>query len=353
MTIVSVVGTRPHFVKLYAMSQALKHNHSHIVIHTGQHYDYQLSSVFFDGLDMPSPDYFLNVYPHSPARQVAEMMLKTSEVLEGLHPDVVLVYGDTNTTLAGALAASKSGHRLGHVEAGLRSFNRSMPEEHNRVVVDHLSDVLFCPTASAEKNLQQENIRAIVGITGDVTVDVIMALGPIAEKQAFIISKNNLTPGKYIVATIHRQGNTENELAMTEILKAFSLLNESIIFPCHPRTKKSIQRADMPIPANVQIIEPVGYLDMLSLIQNSQLVLTDSGGLQKEAFLLGVPCVTLRDETEWKETVELGWNALGGWRTQSILKAVSELKPQRERTAIFGDGFAAKKILNILQELFE
>jgi UDP-N-acetylglucosamine 2-epimerase len=307
--LVSVVGARPQFIKAAAVSRALRPRHQELLVHTGQHYDYQMSGVFFDGLEIPLPDVNLGVGSGSHAVQTGAMLQGLEDVLSSERPDCVVVYGDTNSTLAGALAASKLGIPVAHVEAGLRSFNRRMPEEINRVVVDHLSDLLLCPSETAVRHLANEGLTRNVCVVGDVMLDVMnWARQRVAERPPEALRALGITKGSHLLATVHRSENTDDEARLTRILTAFNELEERVVFPVHPRTRKAIDRLDVRVKPHVDLIEPVGYLEMVALTEAARMVLTDSGGLQKEAYWLGVPCVTLRDETEWVETVAAGWN---------------------------------------------
>lgn len=349
MKVVSIVGARPQFIKAAVVSRALRQRHQEVLLHTGQHYDDLMSDVFFRELGIPLPDVNLGVGSASHARQTAEMLVGIEQVLVQERPDWVLIYGDTNSTLAGALAAAKLGMPLAHVEAGLRSFNRSMPEEINRVVADRLSDLLFCPTRTAVENLAREGITAGVHWVGDVMYDALLASLPIAQQGSNILERLGLEPAGYLLATVHRAGNTDIRENLAAILEGLSATGETVILPLHPRTRRAMAGWGIAAGENVRLLEPVGYLDMLILEQNARLILTDSGGVQKEAYWLGVPCITLREETEWVETVAAGWNLLVGTSAERIVEAVRTFRPQGERPACFGDGDAGEKIVQILE----
>ena len=310
-----------------------------------------MSRVFFEEMQIPEPDINLEVGSGSHAWQTAQMLIGLETVMETHRPDLVLVYGDTNSTLAGALAAAKLQLRLAHVEAGLRSFNREMPEEHNRVLADHCSDYLFCPTQIAVNNLAREGIKSGVSLVGDTMLDAALQFAKIAEARSTILEDLDLTAKKFLLATVHRAYNTDDPEILRGILKAFTELNETIVFPVHPRTREKISQLGENIDEHladrgVRMIEPVGYLDMLVMERNASLILTDSGGIQKEAFFFGVPCVTLRPETEWIETVAAGWNVIAGVTPEGIKQAVLETHWPTEPSAhIFGDGNAAQKIV--------
>jgi UDP-N-acetylglucosamine 2-epimerase len=343
MKIVSVVGARPQFIKAAAVSRELRAHHVEILVHTGQHYDYEMSGVFFDGLEMPAPDVNLGVGSGSHGEQTGAMLKSIEDVLLGERPDCVLVYGDTNSTLAGALAASKLWIPIVHVEAGLRSFNRRMPEEINRVLVDHMSDLLLCPSDSAAAHLTNEGVTATVRVVGDVMLDVLnWAKARLDGNPPPAVQRLGLTKGSHLLATVHRSENTNDASRLSRILAAFNAIDERVVFPVHPRTRKAIADIGGRTKAHVHLIDPVGYLDMVALADSARLVLTDSGGLQKEAYWLGVPCVTLRDETEWVETVDAGWNTLAGADSASILDAVRSRAQPSVHPALYGRGCAAK-----------
>ena len=350
MKIVSIVGARPQFIKSAAVSRLLRERHQEVLVHTGQHYDYEMSGVFFDGLDQPSPDVNLGVGSGSHGAQTGAMLKGIEGVLLGERPDYILIYGDTNSTLAGALAASKLSVPVAHVEAGLRSFNRRMPEEVNRVVADHLSTLLLCPSDTAVRNLAAEGITRNVHLVGDVMLDVLnWAKQGLAAKPSKILERVGLTKQCYLLATVHRSENTDDFSRLSQILNAFNSLDEPVVFPVHPRARKAITDARCRIERHVRLIDPVGYLDMVALTSGARLLLTDSGGLQKEAYWLGVPCITMRDETEWVETVEAGWNTLVGSDSEKIVKAVHSFEPSGSRPTLYGDGFAAVKCVNLLE----
>lgn len=345
MKIITVLGARPQFIKAAAVSNKIRQQHSEKIIHTGQHYDENMSSIFFEELQIPKPDYHLNVGSGNHGFQTGNMLIKIEEILLNEKPDCVLVYGDTNSTLAGALAASKLLIPVAHIEAGLRSYNMSMPEEQNRILTDHISKLLFTPTDTATVNLKQEGIVTGVHNTGDVMFDAILNFSEIAKNKSRIL--NNID-GEYILTTIHRAENTNNIDRLKNIIGALNECGEKIILPLHPRTKGYIENYGLVFNENISIIEPVGYLDMLLLEKNSKKIVTDSGGIQKEAFFMNKPCITLRDETEWVETVENGWNVIVGADKAKILHNIKNFKPENKRINYFGDGNAAQKIVDIL-----
>jgi UDP-N-acetylglucosamine 2-epimerase len=321
-------------------------------VHTGQHYDHGMSQIFFDELDISEPDLNLGVGSGSHGWQTGQMLVRIEEVLLEEKPDFVVVYGDTNSTLAGALAAVKLHIPVAHVEAGLRSFNREMPEEHNRVVADHCSDLLFCPTQTAVDNLAREGITNGVHLVGDTMHDAVLQFSSTALKRSTILKDLDLEPKTYLLTTIHRPYNTDIPENLRNIFQAFAEIGEVIVFPAHPRTTKKIDALESTfpqgvVPGNTKIIAPVGYLDMLVLEENARLILTDSGGMQKEAYFFGVPCITLRPETEWIETVESGWNVVAGADILAIVEgyqnAVNSLPTNRPD--LYGDGNAAQHIL--------
>ncbi len=359
MKVVSIVGARPQFIKAAPVGKALRAaGHTEILVHTGQHYDDEMSAVFFRELDMPEPDYNLGVGSGSHGWQTGQMLIRIEEVLLAEKPDWVLVYGDTNSTLAGALAACKLCILLAHVEAGLRSFNREMPEEHNRVLTDHCADLLFCPTQTAVDNLAREGItcdkdhRVGVHLVGDTMYDAVLQFAEIARQRSTILQDLDLKPKSYLLATVHRPYNTDNPENLRNILSAFAKIEEPIIFPVHPRTRQQMAEFGLSNVKsetwNVKLIEPVGYLDMLMLEQHARMILTDSGGMQKEAYFFGVPCVTLRPETEWVETVEAGWNLLAGANVRQIAEAVRTFRPPAARPMVYGTGCAAERCVSTL-----
>jgi UDP-GlcNAc3NAcA epimerase len=353
--VLTVVGARPQFIKAAPVSRALRAaGHTEFLVHTGQHYDFRMSEVFFEEMGLAEPDINLEVGSGSHAYQTGEMLVRLEEVIEQQQPDWTLCYGDTNSTLAAALAACKLRFPIAHVEAGLRSFNREMPEEHNRVLTDHCSDLLFCPTETALNNLAREGITRGVHLVGDTMFDAVLQFASAARERSTILADLGLKSKNYLLATLHRPYNTDVSENLQRILAAFAEVGEAVVFPVHPRSRQKIAELEASAGGRMtnsllKMIEPVGYLDMLVLEQNARLILTDSGGMQKEAYFFGVPCVTLRPETEWVETVEAGWNVLTGADREQILKAVkTRVWPQSEPPAIFGDGRAAHHIVEKL-----
>lgn len=351
MKILTIVGARPQFIKSAPVSFALRQaGHQEYLLHTGQHYDYGMSQVFFDELGLPEPALNLGIGSGSHAQQTGQMLIGIEAALLAEKPDFTLVYGDTNSTLAGALASAKLHIPVAHVEAGLRSFNRQMPEEHNRVLTDHCADLLFCPTQTAVENLAREGITQGVNLVGDTMYDAVLKFGEIARQKSSILEQLSLAPRTYLLATIHRAYNTDTAGPLGNLFAAFGLIGEPILLPLHPRTRAALERHTIPVPGNVRIIEPVSYLDMLALEQQARLILTDSGGMQKEAYFFAVPCITLRPETEWVETAQSGWNLVVGTDPQRIAAAaLQHTWPSVPPAPLFGDGRAAEKIVQILQ----
>ena len=353
MKILSIVGARPQFIKAASLSKELRKHFKEVLVHTGQHYDNEMSPIFFKELSIPKPDYNLGVGSGLHGEQTGKMLIEIEKVLLKENPDLVLVYGDTNSTIAGSLAAAKLHIKIGHVEAGLRSYNREMPEEINRVVTDHLSDLLFCPTRTAVDNLKKEGITKGVYLTGDVMYDAILENLKAAKTKSEILQKLNIKPKSYIYATVHRAENTDKENNLRDIIEAFSKTRETIILPIHPRTKKMLDKFNLVMPENVKVIDPVGYLDSLSLMSNARKIVTDSGGVQKEAYFLKIPCLTLRNKTEWVETVQDGWNTLTGASKEKILEAINEFEPKKAQSQHFGKGDAVQKIIDTIEEYFQ
>ncbi|HOI60546.1 MAG TPA: UDP-N-acetylglucosamine 2-epimerase (non-hydrolyzing) [Methanoculleus sp.] len=350
MKIVSIVGARPQFIKCAPVSRELRKEHEEILVHTGQHYDHGMSAVFFEELAIPEPDYNLGIGSGTHGRQTGAMLGAIEDVLEKEEPEIVLVYGDTNSTLAGALAAAKMHVPVAHVEAGLRSFDRRMPEEVNRVLTDHASDILFCPTATAVRNLAAEGVTEGVFLVGDVMVDAMNHNRAIAEERSRILEDAGVRPGEYLVVTVHRPSNTDSRENMAAIIGALGEAGVPVVFPVHPRTRKFLLGYDLlaAMPENIRITEPLGYLDMLRLMAHAKKILTDSGGVQKEAYMLGVPCITLRENTEWVETVEAGWNVLVGAEREGIVDVIRQFSPGFLQKRIFGEGDASLRIREIL-----
>lgn len=353
MKIVSVVGARPEFVQAKPVSRALAPMHREVLVHTGQHYDYAMSQKFFEELEIAPPDYNLEVGSGSQARQTADIMVRFEDVLVKEQPDLVVVRGDTNSTLAAALAASKLHVPLAHIEAGERSFNRRMAEEVNRLVADRLADVHFCVSRAAEQHLADEGITGSAYWVGDVMLDALQYARPLARRKSSILEQLQIEPQRYALVTIHRAENTDVPQRLKQIFAALNLVEEPVILPVHPRTRKALGDLLSDLRSHVRCIDPVGYFDMLVLEENARLIATDSGGVQREAYYLGIPCLTLRDETEWTATVESGWNRLMGVDTRSLADAWFSFVPPAAHPPIYGTGSAGQHIAAILSERFE
>ncbi|WP_424359183.1 non-hydrolyzing UDP-N-acetylglucosamine 2-epimerase [Methanocella sp. MCL-LM] len=351
MKVLTVVGARPNFIKMAPVSKELKKTMDEVIVHTGQHYDYELDKIFFDELHIPAPDYHLGVGSGSHGFQTGEMLKKIDGIIAHEKPDIVLVYGDTNSTFAGALGAAKMHVPVAHIEAGLRSFDRRMPEEINRVLTDHISNLLFCPTEAAVKHLAAEGVTEGVHLTGDVSVDAMKAVAEIAEKRTEVLASNGLRQKSYSLATVHRAENTDSYVNLSNIVDAFSEIGD-VVLPVHPRTEKYLKKFNLwdQLADHVKIIRPVGYLDMIALEKNARMILTDSGGVQKEAYILSVPCVTLRENTEWVETVSDGWNVLVGSDKARIVGTYRDFRPASSPRNVFGDGNARARIREIIEE---
>lgn len=351
MKIVTVIGARPQFIKASMISRVLQGCAEEIIVHTGQHYDDQMSAIFFKQLELPTPKYHLGIGSDTHGKQTGRMIEAIESVLYIEQPQLLLVYGDTNSTLAASLAASKLGIPIAHVESGLRSFNKKMPEEINRVITDHLSTLLLCPTEESLKNLKREGIRHQVHLVGDVMYDSVLQYKQIAAQHSDILAKLNLSPTGYYLSTIHRAESTDNPALLSHLLETLGQLDHKVVLPMHPRTEKLIRQWQLEehlSASNLIIVKPLSYLDMLHLEHNAKLILTDSGGVQKEAYMLEVPCITLRNETEWVETVTAGWNQVSGINKARIFQLISELKIPSDCPQIFGDGKASEKICQIL-----
>lgn len=356
-TIATIIGARPQFIKEAPVALALRENFKEIIIHTGQHYDRNMSRVFFEDMAIPEPDYNLNIGSGLHGEQTGRMLAGIEEVLIKEKPDYVLVYGDTNSTIAGALAAVKLQIPVGHIEAGLRSFNRSMPEEINRIATDRIADHLFCPTEHAVSLLSKEGMTANAYLTGDVMYDACLHFLPLSEQKSDILHTLGLTEKEYLLLTIHRPSNTDNPETFLSILKAVAESPWSVVFPRHPRTKNvmknpAVQRILLKAK-HLKVIEPVGFLDMLQLENHALKILTDSGGVQKEAFFMGKPCITLRTETEWVETVEAGYNVITGADPEKIVRAIHSFHPKHTREPYYGDGQAARKITEQIKKVIK
>lgn len=354
MKICTVVGARPQFIKLAPVSRAIRSTGEEFILHTGQHYDLEMSKLFFEDLEIPTPDLNLNIGSGTHGWQTAQMLMKIENVLNKIKPDIVIVFGDTNSTLAGAIASAKLHIPVAHIEAGLRSFNMQMPEEVNRIITDHISDILFCPSKASVEQLKSESIRGNIILTGDVMYDALRHFSPIAQEKSNILRRLELVPRSYHLLTVHRAENTDKEERIREIFIGISKSNKPVVFPVHPRTQPLIKKYNSIINENiVQIIEPVGFLDMIELERHASIIITDSGGIQKEAYLLRVPCITLRDETEWVETVHSGWNCLVGASYDKIIYAINNPPEGIEHQNYYGDGNASTLIFDSIQEYLE
>jgi UDP-GlcNAc3NAcA epimerase len=350
---VTVVGARPQFIKAAVLSRLIRERCSgrlsECLVHTGQHYDDNMSEVFFRQMRIPAPDVALGVGSGSHGRQTGAMLSALEEVLLDRKPDQVLVYGDTNSPLAGALAAAKLHIPVAHVEAGLRSFYRAMPEEINRVVTDHVSDLLLCPTPTAVDNLAAEGIRSGVHLVGDVMLDASLYYRNLIEEGRVELLLPPRLPADFYLLTLHRAENTDDPTRLQAIVDTLnSMSGHPGVFPVHPRTRKMLAGQGLHLAGHILAIEPVGFLEMLALESRCRFIVTDSGGMQKEALFLGKPCITLRDQTEWVETVQAGWNTLVGADPQKIRTAFEEVRAPAERPAFYGNGDAGSKILTLL-----
>jgi UDP-GlcNAc3NAcA epimerase len=349
MKIVSIVGARPQFIKAAALSRKLRLRHTEVLVHTGQHYDDNMSTVFFEELEIPKPNYNLDVGSGPHGRQTADMLERVERVMIQERPEWVIVYGDTNSTLAGALAAAKLQIPVAHVEAGLRSFNRAMPEEINRILADKLSSLLLCPSQTAVDNLAREGVADGIHLVGDIMADVLQwTLARIGDSSG-ILNRLAVNGKRYLLATLHRAENTDSPERLQSILSAFNHIEEDIIFPMHPRTQKVMSGLGLQMEQHVRVVSPVGYIDMVTLEKNARLILTDSGGIQKEAYWLSVPCVTLRNETEWVETAETGWNTLVGADPAAIMEAVHGFAPPQAHPPLYGDGHTGTRCIAALE----
>jgi UDP-GlcNAc3NAcA epimerase len=346
--IATIIGNRPQFVKAAAVSRRLRETFDELIVHTGQHYDDELSRVFFEELAVPRPERELGAGSGSNTAQTARILATLEPVLAEIRPTLALVYGDTNSTLAGALAAAQGDIPVGHVEAGMRSFDRTMPEELNRVLTDHASDLLLCSTPTAMANLEREGAAGESHLVGDVMADVSLAFRDIAEARSGILEELGLEPGRYLVVTAHRAGNVDDPARLEALVGLLARLPGPVVFPVHPRTRARLEAAGLSDRlAELTLLAPLGYLDFLKLARHARAVLTDSGGVQKEAYLLGVPCVTLRDRTEWVETVEAGWNTLVDLDGDAALAAL-EAPPPAGRPELYGGGRAADRVCDVL-----
>jgi UDP-GlcNAc3NAcA epimerase len=351
MKILTIVGNRPQFIKAAAVSEPLRRAHEEMLVHTGQHFDDELSAVFFDELGVPAPDRELNISRGSNTSQTARMLSGLESVLAELAPDAVLVYGDTNSTLAGALAGAQSAVPVVHVEAGMRSFDRSMPEELNRVLADHASDLLLCSSQVAVENLRRERVAGAVEKVGDVMVDIALTIQPRARTRLDLVAARGVQPGEYVLATAHRAGNVDVPDRLRALVELLLTIPLAVVFPVHPRTLARLRDAGLyeRLQRSEQIVltPPLGYLELTALLCSARAAVTDSGGLQKEAYLAGIKCITLRPSTEWTETVDHGWNVLVDLDFEAALAALRR-EPPAERPQLYGDGHAADRVVAAL-----
>jgi UDP-GlcNAc3NAcA epimerase len=353
MKVLTVIGNRPQFIKAAAVSPGLRAVGEEVLVHTGQHFDDQLSAVFFSELGLPAPERQLGIALGSNTSQTARMLAALEPVLTDAAPDVVLVYGDTNSTLAGAVAAAQAGIPVAHVEAGMRSFDRAMPEELNRVLCDHASALLLCSSAVSAANLEREHVGGEVELIGDVMVDVAQAVQPRARERAELVARHGVTPGEYVFATAHRAGNVDVPERLARLVELLLAVPVPVVLALHPRTRARLEAAGLLDrlahgAGGVVITEPLGYVETMALLCNARAALTDSGGLQKEAYLAGVPCITLRPNTEWVETVQSGWNVLVDLDAALAVAALSR-EPPPERPALYGDGRAGERVVAALR----
>ena len=353
MRIFSVVGARPQFVKLAPLHKAITVRHQHVIVHTGQHYDYRMSQSFFEELHMPDPDYNLGVGSGHQGAQTGKILEELEKVFMEDSPDAVVVYGDTNSTLAAAIVSSKMNLPLVHVEAGLRSYRGGMPEEINRVVTDHLSDLLLCPSPPSVRNLEKEGITEGVVVVGDVMTECLLGIEATLDDST--PERLGLKKGQYVLATIHRQENADSRENMEAIIGAMCEYDGCVVLPLHPRTAKNITAWGLMEKLrgsnNVKVLEPLDFLSFTAMERNAKKIMTDSGGVQKEAYFWGVPCVTVRDETEWTETLEGGWNVLTGANQERILEALDRPRPVNERTVVYGDAHVSSRIVTEIETM--
>ncbi|MDP3395074.1 MAG: UDP-N-acetylglucosamine 2-epimerase (non-hydrolyzing) [Methanoregula sp.] len=350
MKVAIAAGTRPEFIQVEPIIRELvRRNIEYIFIHSGQHYDYDMDKIFFEEMDVPDPTHYLGIGSKLPGEQIGEMIIKTESIFRKENPDILLVTGDTNTALGVALAANKSKIKVGHFEAGMRSFDRSMPEEINRIIIDNFSDILFSPTERGIRNLHYNGIHDNVFLVGDVMLDSISYYRNLIENNAKTLEDLSLTQKPYLLLTLHREANTDNKDRLKNILNAMSSVPYPVIFPIHPRTKQRIQSFNISMSDNIHGISPAGYFEFLRLIYHSEKLLTDSGGAQKQAFFLSKPCITLRPNTEWVETTECGWNILVDDNPEQIIEAVSTFNPQgTPDLSPFGNGESSRKIIDTI-----
>lgn len=364
MKILTVVGNRPQFIKAAAVSRPLRAEHEEVLVHTGQHYDEEMSAVFFSELDVPEPDVELGVGGGSNTSQTARMLSALEPLIEEVGPDAAMVYGDTNSTLAGALAAAQAQIRVVHVEAGMRSYDRRMPEEINRVLTDHVSALLLCASGTAAANLRAEAVAGRIEVVGDVMVDILLRRLQAARADRQTLGAYGVQPGEYLLCTAHRPGNVDDPARLAKLVELVRALPGPVVFPVHPRTRARLreagllgepagaQRATLAGAEGVRLTEPLSYAQLTALLSRARAVVTDSGGVQKEAYVAGVPCITLRANTEWVETVQAGWNTLVDLDAEAALAALAR-RPPAERPELYGDGHAAERCVAAIGALGE
>jgi UDP-GlcNAc3NAcA epimerase len=354
MKILSVIGARPQFIKAALLSKEIRKYHKEILVHTGQHYNKELSAIFFDQLDIPLPDYNLGVGSGTHGYQTGNMIIEIEKVLLKEQPDFVIIYGDTNSTVSASLAAVKLHIPVGHVEAGLRNFDLNIPEEVNRLIADHISSFLFAPTQTAVDNLEKEGLADRTYLTGDVMYDVLLHNLEVSESQSKILESLNVVHKGYMLATIHRPDNTDDPIHLNSIFRAFENCGETVIVPLHPRTVKELSQNGITIDeSRVKIVSPQGYLDFLKLLRHARKVITDSGGVQKEAYLLKIPCITIYDSTSWIETIRDGWNILARAEEKDIIEKIKTFNPSEVQGNYFGDGHSCERIVEIMNHYFD
>lgn len=347
MKIISIVGARPQFIKLAPLSKKLRNFFEEKIVHTGQHFDEEMSKLFFNDLDIPEPEYNLGISGGNHGVQTGKMLISLEKVLIKEKPKLVIVFGDTNSTLAGSLAAAKLGIKTIHIEAGLRSFNTAMPEEINRIISDHSCDYLFAPTATAIKNLENEGLASKTFLTGDIMVDSLTTNIERAKESTQILNELNIVSNQYYLLTLHRPYNVDDPEKLIQILKCLAELDELIVFPIHPRTKQVLSNNKISVSHNIKLVSPLGYLDFINLEINSKKIITDSGGTQKEAYILKKPCITIRSETEWVETVEDGWNILLNTDLVDFVEQVINFNPKHSQRNVFGSNVAVQMVEQI------
>lgn len=354
MKIAVAAGTRPEFVQIEPIIREIKlRNIEYVFIHSGQHYDYEMDKIFFDEMSIPDPTHYLGVGSMTASSQIGEIIRRSEPIFLREMPNILLVTGDTNTAFALSIAANKSKIQVGHLEAGMRSFDKSMPEEINRIVIDNIADYCFSPTQRGIKNLIKSSIDKNIFMVGDVMLDSIIHYRELVEQPSKILDSLSVEPNSYYLLTLHRESNTDNERRLKNILESISSIHNPVIFPIHPRTKARIQQFGIVIPDNIHVIPPASYFEFLRLILNSKKILTDSGGVQKQAFFLSKPCITLRPNTEWIETVEQGWNVLVDDQKEKIEMAINDFHPRGDPNLFaFGNGESAKKIMDIVESIY-